>query len=43
MGFITSREDEARLTDPIRRGELMEAVAAAIDSYFRGDVVMAAN
>jgi N-acetylmuramoyl-L-alanine amidase len=43
MGFITSREDEARLTDPTRRGELMEAVAAAIDSYFRGDVVMAAN
>jgi len=43
MGFITSREDEARLTDPVRRGELMDSVAAAIDRYFRGDVQLAAS
>jgi N-acetylmuramoyl-L-alanine amidase len=43
MGFITSREDEARLTDPVRRGELMDSVAAAIDQYFRGDLQLAAS
>jgi len=43
MGFISSREDEARLTNPAKRDELMDTVADAIDAYFRGDVTLAAN
>ena len=34
MGFITSPEDEANLTNPERRENLMGAVADAIESYF---------
>ena len=34
MGFITSPQDEQRLADSGERGRLMDAVAAAIDSYF---------
>jgi len=34
MGFITSPLDEARLTDPIQRAQLMGAVADAIGDYF---------
>jgi N-acetylmuramoyl-L-alanine amidase len=34
MGFITSPADQARLTDPDERRELMNAVGAAIDAYF---------
>ena len=34
MGFITSPDDEAELSDPARRTELMGAVGDAIDDYF---------
>jgi len=34
MGFITSPDDQARLTDPAERGKLMDGVAEAIDAYF---------
>ena len=34
MGFITNRHDENQLTDPVRRGRLMNAVGAAIETYF---------
>jgi N-acetylmuramoyl-L-alanine amidase len=34
MGFITNHRDEAQLTDPVRRGRLMNAVADAIETYF---------
>jgi N-acetylmuramoyl-L-alanine amidase len=43
MGFITSPEDQARLTDPDRRNALMDTVADAIDEYFRGEVKVAEN
>ena len=43
MGFISSPQDKARLTDPAKRDALMDTVAAAIDDYFRGDVKLAAN
>lgn len=35
MGFMTNREDEKLLTDPNRRGRLMDGVAEAIDDYFK--------
>ena len=41
MGFISSPTDEARLTDPSQRGELMDAVAQAIDAYFAGQMELA--
>ena len=41
MGFITSPVDEARLTDPVQRSLLMDAVAQAIDAYFAGQTVLA--
>jgi N-acetylmuramoyl-L-alanine amidase len=41
MGFISSPTDEARLTDPSQRGELMDAVAQAIDAYFAGQTELA--
>jgi N-acetylmuramoyl-L-alanine amidase len=34
MGFITNQDDEARLTDPAKRIQLVEGVAEAVDSYF---------
>ncbi|HEY3813081.1 MAG TPA: N-acetylmuramoyl-L-alanine amidase [Caulobacteraceae bacterium] len=34
MGFITNPADEAELSDPVRRGQLMDAVAQAVDDYF---------
>ena len=34
MGFITSPEDEASLTDPDRREKMMGAVGDAIEGYF---------
>jgi N-acetylmuramoyl-L-alanine amidase len=34
MGFITNPGDEAELSDPVRRGQLMDAVAQAVDDYF---------
>jgi N-acetylmuramoyl-L-alanine amidase len=43
MGFISSPTDEARLTDPAQRGNLMEAVADAIDAYFAGQTKLAAR
>lgn len=43
MGFITSPEDEARLTDPARRGRLMDAVADAIDAYFAAETRLASR
>jgi N-acetylmuramoyl-L-alanine amidase len=41
MGFITSPLDEARLTDPVQRTLLMDAVAEAIDAYFAGQTQLA--
>jgi N-acetylmuramoyl-L-alanine amidase len=43
MGFITNPEDESHLTDPRRREQLMDAVADAIDAYFRQDSQAAAR
>jgi N-acetylmuramoyl-L-alanine amidase len=37
MGFITNAQDEAVLTDPVKRGRLMTAVALAVDEYFEGE------
>src|SRR5262249_42600721 len=34
MGFITNPGDETELSDPVRRGKLMDAVAQAVDDYF---------
>ena len=34
MGFMTNPEDEALLTDPKRRGAMMNAVGDGIDAYF---------
>jgi N-acetylmuramoyl-L-alanine amidase len=43
MGFITSPQDEARLTNPARRNALMDMVGDAIDDYFRGATQVAEN
>jgi N-acetylmuramoyl-L-alanine amidase len=43
MGFISCPADEARLTDPVQRDDMMDAVAKAIDAYFDGDVRLAIN
>jgi len=43
MGFITNPGDEARLTDPAQTRRLMDAVAEAIDTYFRAQVTLADN
>ena len=43
MGFLSSPQDKARLTDPARRDAMMDTVATAIDDYFRGEVQLAAN
>jgi N-acetylmuramoyl-L-alanine amidase len=43
MGFITSPDDEARLTDPSERGKLMDGVAEAIEAYFAAPSVMASR
>jgi N-acetylmuramoyl-L-alanine amidase len=43
MGFISCPGDEARLTDPAQRRQLVAAVADAIDAYFAGEVHLAAN
>jgi N-acetylmuramoyl-L-alanine amidase len=37
MGFITNAEDEARLTDPVGRRRMMDAVGDAIDAWFSND------
>jgi N-acetylmuramoyl-L-alanine amidase len=34
MGFITNRQDESALMDPVRRGRLMDSVEQAIETYF---------
>lgn len=34
MGFISSPIDQARLTDPVQRSKLSNAIADAIDAYF---------
>jgi N-acetylmuramoyl-L-alanine amidase len=34
MGFITNGEDEKNLNDPVRRGRLMDALAASVDAWF---------
>ena len=36
MGFISSPRDQARLTDPSQRSQLVNAIARAIDDYFSG-------
>ena len=36
MGFISSPRDQARLTDPSQRSQLVNAIARAIDDYFAG-------
>jgi N-acetylmuramoyl-L-alanine amidase len=41
MGFITCPADEARLTDPAQRRQLVDAVGDAIDAYFAGEVRIA--
>jgi N-acetylmuramoyl-L-alanine amidase len=41
MGFITCPADEARLTDPAQRRQLVDAVGDAIDAYFAGEVRVA--
>ena len=43
MGFISSPEDEKRLVDPVQRGRLMDAVSAAIDTYFASQRRLAAR
>lgn len=43
MGFISSPLDEARLTDPIQRSKLMDAVRGAIDAYFAGQTKLASR
>ncbi len=43
MGFITCPGDESRLTDPVQRRRLVDAVADAIDAYFTDEVRVAAN
>jgi len=43
MGFITSADDEKRLTDPVQRRRLMDTVAEAIDTYFAGQSRFAAR
>ena len=37
MGFITNIEDERELLSPVRRGQLVDGVAQAIDDYFAKD------
>ncbi len=41
MGFITNPVDEARLTDPVKRSELVDAIGQAIDAYFTGQTRVA--
>lgn len=43
MGFITSVQDRARLTDPAQRDTLVDAVADAIDDYFNAQTRQAAS
>ena len=43
MGFISNPTDAARLTDPVQRNQLMDAVADAIDAFFEDRVRLAAN
>jgi N-acetylmuramoyl-L-alanine amidase len=43
MGFISNPDDEAELRDPAQRGELMDAVAKAIDEYFAQTTRLAAR
>jgi N-acetylmuramoyl-L-alanine amidase len=43
MGFISNPVDETRLNDPAQRGNLMDAVADAIDAYFAGQTKLAAR
>ncbi|HEY8617716.1 N-acetylmuramoyl-L-alanine amidase [Phenylobacterium sp.] len=43
MGFVSNPEDEQLLRDPVRRGELMNAVGDAIDDYFAESVRLAAR
>lgn len=41
MGFITNPVDQARLTDPAKRSELVDAIGGAIDTYFGGQTRVA--
>ena len=43
MGFTTCPADEARLTDPVQRRQMINAVGDAIDAYFADEVRVAAN
>lgn len=43
MGFITSAEDRARLTDPAQRDTLVDTVAEAIDDYFNAQTRQSAS
>jgi N-acetylmuramoyl-L-alanine amidase len=43
MGFITNADDERELLDPVRRSELVDGVAQAIDDYFAKDSRIAAR
>jgi N-acetylmuramoyl-L-alanine amidase len=43
MGFITSPDDQARLTNAAERGKLMDGVAEAIDAYFAAPSLLASR
>lgn len=43
MGFITSPDDQARLTNAAERGKLMDGVAEAIGAYFAAPSVLASR
>lgn len=43
MGFVSNPEDEAMLRDPVRRDQLMDAVADSIDEYFADNTRLAAR
>lgn len=43
MGFMTNREDEKRLNDPVRQARLAACVARAIDEQLAGATVPRAN
>jgi N-acetylmuramoyl-L-alanine amidase len=43
MGFVSNPQDEALLRDPVRRGQLMDAVGDSIDDYFATTTKLAAR
>jgi N-acetylmuramoyl-L-alanine amidase len=43
MGFITNADDEALLTNPVKRDRFMGAVADSIDAYFNQQTTLASR